>query len=214
MLVPDPSLPLVVAVTGASGALLAHRFLLAAQEVTLPVHLVISRAARRTARLELEDGAPDWPQLAAVCYRDEDLAAPIASGSFPTRGMVVIPCSIKTLAAVAYGLTDNLIARAADVTLKERRQLVLAVRETPLNLVHLRAMTQATEAGAIVMPPVPMFYAGATSVEAMADAFAYRVLDLFGVAHPRAVRWQGASPRATGAGGTEGQSFCDGRNQA
>ncbi|HCO78141.1 MAG TPA: 3-octaprenyl-4-hydroxybenzoate carboxy-lyase [Rhodocyclaceae bacterium] len=185
---------LIVAVTGASGAILAERFLLRAREVAeIELHLILSPAALLTAQLELGKKRRDWTTLADTVYRHDDLAAPLASGSFPTAGMVIIPCSMKTLAAVAHGFSDNLITRAAEVTLKERRRLVLAVRETPLSLVHLRNMMLATEAGAVVMPPVPAFYAGVTTIEAAADQFACRVLDLLGWSHPNAVRWSGGT---------------------
>jgi len=186
---------LVVAVTGASGALLAERLLLRVRELAgIEVHLILSPAALLTAQLELGRKRRDWAALAAVTYRANDLAAPLASGSFATAGMVVIPCSMKTLAAIAHGFSDNLIGRAAEVTLKERRRLVLAVRETPLSLVHLRNMTAVTEAGAVVMPPVPAFYAGVATMTEMADQFACRVLAQFGWSHPATVRWREAVP--------------------
>lgn len=189
---------LVVAVTGASGALLAERFLLRARELPgLELHLIVSPAALLTAQLELGKKRRDWLALADRCYRAEELAAPIASGSFPTAGMVVIPCSMKTLAAIAHGLSDNLIGRAAEVTLKERRRLVLAVRETPLSLVHLRNLVAVTEAGAVVMPPLPAFYAGVATLAEMADQFACRVLEQFGWTHPATFRWGEAEGSAT-----------------
>ncbi len=187
---------LIVGVTGASGAILAERFLLRAREIAaVELHLILSPAALLTAQLELGKKKREWAALADRCYRFDDLAAAPASGSFPALGMVIVPCSMKTLAAVAHGFSDNLITRAAEVTLKERRRLVLAVRETPLSLVHLRNMTQVTEAGAVVMPPVPAFYAGVTTIAEAADQFAYRILALFGWDHPQAVRWSGPNER-------------------
>jgi 4-hydroxy-3-polyprenylbenzoate decarboxylase len=184
---------LVVAVTGASGTMLARSVLLALGDAGFERHLVVSAAGHRTAGFELP-GEP-LAKLAEVVYSWRDIGAPVASGSFPTDGMLVVPCSIRTLSSIAYGISDTLITRAADVTLKERRRLVLSVRETPLHLGHLRAMVAATEAGAIVAPPMPAFYDHPASVEELVDQMAARLLSLFGVALPDASRWAGDGRR-------------------
>lgn len=142
-------------------------------------HLVISRAAERTLAHEIGLGAIErLSSLACRRYDVEDVGAPIASGSLPTRGMIVAPCSIRTLSAIAAGITDNLLVRAADVQLKERRRLVLVARESPLHLGHLRAMLQVTECGAIVAPPVPAFYHRSSDIAEIIDHFARRMIDL------------------------------------
>jgi polyprenyl P-hydroxybenzoate/phenylacrylic acid decarboxylase-like protein len=156
-------------------------------------HLVISRAGALTATAELELGRREIETLGDVAYSDRDIGAAIASGSFQTDGMIVAPCSMRTLAAIATGVTDNLVTRAADVTLKERRRLVLLARETPLTLVHLRNMVTVTEMGAVVFPPVPAFYAKLDSIEAMVAQTVGRVLDLFAVDSPLVRRWSGVS---------------------
>jgi len=154
-------------------------------------HLVLSRGARRTIELEAEMDPEDVIALADVYHDPDDLAAPISSGSFQTIGMVVAPCSMKTLAAISHGYTEDLLARAADVTLKERRRLVLVTRETPLNLIHLRNMVAVTEAGATVLPPVPAFYHHPKSIEDLVHHTVGKVLDQFGIEHRAFQRWQG-----------------------
>lgn len=190
---------LVVAITGATGAVYGVRLLrqLAATP-GVETHLVVSDAAALTLREEVGLQRRDVEALAHVVHRNRDIGASIASGSFQSDGMIVAPCSMKTLAAVAHGLSDNLIARAADVALKERRRLVLMVRETPLNLAHLRNMTAVTEMGAIVFPPLPSFYQQPRSIEEMVDHTVGRVIDLFGIEHGLAPRWGGikAAPEA------------------
>lgn len=158
---------------------------------TFETHLVISDGARTTIRLEagLDPGAVE--ALADVCYAPQDIGAAIASGSFATAGMVVVPCSMKTLAAVASGLSADLLSRAADVTLKERRRLVLVARETPLSLIHLRNMVAATEAGAVILPPVPAFYHRPETIEDLIGQTVGKVLDQFGVEHDLYRRWAG-----------------------
>lgn len=183
---------LVVAISGASGAILGVRLLeVLAQRRTLETHLVISQAARRTIRLETDYTVAQVERLADVVYAPDDLGAAIASGSFATRGMVVIPCSIKTLSAVAHCYAADLIARAADVTLKERRPLVLVVRESPLHLGHLRLMVQATRLGATIYPPLPAFYARPRSLDAIVDQFVGRLLAYLGIANTLYTPWQG-----------------------
>lgn len=195
----DRSRRLVVAITGATGAVYGVRLLrqLAATS-GVETHLVVSDAAALTLHEEVGMQRRDVEALAHVVHRNRDIGASIASGSFQSDGMIVAPCSMKTLAAVAHGLSDNLIARAADVALKERRRLVLMVRETPLNLAHLRNMTAVTEMGAIVFPPLPSFYQQPRSIEEMVDHTVGRVIDLFGIEHGLAPRWGGmkAAPEA------------------
>src|SRR5450830_1715159 len=177
---------LVVAITGATGAVYGVRLLQHLQAIQgVESHLVISDAANLTLHEE-------------VGMQRRDVGAAIASGSFQSDGMIVAPCSMKTLAAVALGLSDNLIARAADVVLKERRRLVLMVRETPFNLAHLRNMTAVTEMGGIVFPPLPSFYQHPASIAEMVDHSIARVLDLVNVEHSLAPRWAGMKAPAGG----------------
>ena len=186
---------LVVAMTGASGAVLGIRLLERLRDVpAVETHLVISRWARQTIRLEGTRTASEVASLADHVYHPEDQAAPISSGSFLTDGMVVVPCSMKTLAGIRAGYGDGLITRAADVTLKERRKLVLVVRETPLSEIHLDNMLSLARMGVSILPPVPAFYAMPSTIEDMVDNFVARVLDQFGVAVPGACRWAGAEP--------------------
>jgi polyprenyl P-hydroxybenzoate/phenylacrylic acid decarboxylase-like protein len=183
---------IVVAITGATGAVYGVRLLQELRRVGhIESHVVISRAGLLSAAAELDLGRRELEALGDVAYADRDIGAAIASGSFKTDGMIVAPCSMRTLAAIATGVTDNLVARAADVTLKERRRLVLLARETPLTLVHLRNMVTVTEMGAVVFPPVPAFYAGLDSLEAMVDQTVGRVLDLFALDSALVRRWSG-----------------------
>ncbi|MDB5604438.1 MAG: polyprenyl P-hydroxybenzoate and phenylacrylic acid decarboxylase family protein [Bradyrhizobium sp.] len=152
-------------------------------------HLVVSRSAQITIAHELGLKISELTALADVVYRIDDIGAAISSGSFKTMGMIIAPCSIRTLSEIASGVTSSLLTRAADVVLKERRKLVLMVRETPLHLGHLRAMTQVTEIGAIVMPPVPAFYARPTSLEDIVNHSIGRALDLFGLESGLVPRW-------------------------
>jgi len=181
----------VVAVTGATGAIYAVRMLQALHAVPdVETHLIVSASGVLNVRHELDASRQDLHALADVVHGVRDVGATLASGAFDTAGMVVVPCSMRTLAAVAHGLSDNLITRAADVTLKERRRLVLMVRETPLNLAHLRNMTAVTEMGGIVFPPLPAFYHRPRSIEEMVDHTVARVLDLFGIQVP-GPQWTG-----------------------
>jgi polyprenyl P-hydroxybenzoate/phenylacrylic acid decarboxylase-like protein len=170
---------------------------------TVETHLVVSRAAHRTLELETGIRPPDVAALADVTHHRGDIAAPIASGSFITLGMAIVPCSMKTLATVAHGGSDDLLTRAADVCLKERRRLVLATRETPLSLIHLRNMVAVTEAGAVVLPPVPAFYHHPRSVEDLLAHLSGKILDQFGIEHDLFPRWEGpqrsAAPVLEGA---------------
>jgi 4-hydroxy-3-polyprenylbenzoate decarboxylase len=184
---------LVVGITGATGAVYAVRMLQALRGVPdVSTHLVVSPAGVLNIKYELNLGRADVHALADHVHSFRDVGATLASGGFDTMGMVVVPCSMRTLAAVANGLSDNLITRAADVTLKERRRLVLMVRETPLNLAHLRNMTSVTEMGGIVFPPLPAFYHHPATLEEMVDHTVARVLDLFGI-HVPGPRWEGTT---------------------
>lgn len=185
----------VVGITGATGAIYAVQLLRRLRESGRETHLVASPAGVLNVHHELGLDRRALEVLADVAYAPGDIGAAIASGSFATEAMVVAPCSMKSLAAIAHGLSDNLLTRAADVTLKERRRLVLMVRETPLNLAHLRNMTAATEMGAIVFPPLPAFYHRPTTVAELIDDTVERVLALIGVelAAPRS--WDGLPPR-------------------
>ena len=190
---------LVVAITGATGAVYGVRLLRQLSNTPgVETHLVVSDAAVLTLHQETGLQRRDVEALAHVVHKNRDIGAAIASGSFQSDGMVIAPCSMKTLASVALGMSDNLIARAADVVLKERRRLVLMVRETPFNLAHLRNMTLVTEMGGIVFPPLPSFYHKPASIEEMVDHTVARVIDLFGVEHALAPRWAGmkAAPDA------------------
>ena len=183
---------LVVAITGATGAVYGVRLLQHLRQLDgVETHLIVSDAAVLTLHQETGLQRKEVEALAHVVHKQDNVGASIASGSFQTDGMVIAPCSMKTLASVAHGLSDNLIARAADVTLKERRRLVLMVRETPFNLAHLRNMTAVTEMGGIVFPPLPSFYHKPQSIDEMVDHTVARVIDLFGIRHDLAPRWNG-----------------------
>ncbi len=182
---------LVVGVTGATGAAYAVRLLaLARQQGDIEVHLVVSSSGSLNIKHELGLNRTQVQDLADHVYSIRDIGATLASGSFATAGMIVVPCSMRTLAAVANGLSDNLITRAADVTLKERRRLVLAIRETPFNLAHLRNMTAVTEMGGIVFPPLPAFYHLPQTISEIIDHSVVRMLELVGIDVPRP-SWQG-----------------------
>ena len=183
---------LIVGITGATGSVYGVEILKALRELAdWESHLVLSDAGALNAWHELQMKRKDVEALAGIAYQPKDIAAAIASGSYLTEGMVIAPCSMKTLAAVAHAHADDLVSRAADVVLKERRRLVLVPRETPLNLAHLRNMVAATEMGAVVFPPVPAFYALPKSLDEMVAHTVARVLDLFGIHSPRLARWQG-----------------------
>jgi 4-hydroxy-3-polyprenylbenzoate decarboxylase len=183
---------LIVAITGATGAAYGVRLLQVLRETPdIETHLVVSDAGLLNLQQELGMNRTQLEALAHVAYLVHDVGATIASGSFQSDGMVVAPCSMRTLAAVAHGLSDNLITRAADVMLKERRRLILMVRETPLNLAHLRNMTSVTEMGGIIYPPLPGFYHRPQTIADMIDHTVSRVIDLLGVPHTLAPRWNG-----------------------
>jgi 4-hydroxy-3-polyprenylbenzoate decarboxylase len=189
---------LVVGISGSSGVIYGIRLLEVLRGVRdVETHLVMSPAARQTIALETDWKPRDVEELADVTYKFGDIAASISSGSYRIDGMVVIPCSMKTLAGIAHSLSDNLLVRAADVTLKERRRLVIVPRETPLHLGHLRLMVAATEMGAILCPPMPAFYQRPTTIEQLIDHTVMRILDLFEITPPSELsrRWLGARER-------------------
>jgi 4-hydroxy-3-polyprenylbenzoate decarboxylase len=191
----------VVAITGATGAVYGVRLLHALSAMPgVETHLVLSDAASLTLHQETGLQRKDVEALAHVVHKNRDIGAAIASGSFLSDGMVVAPCSMKTLAAVAHGLSDNLVARAADVMLKERRRLILMVRETPFNLAHLRNMTAVTEMGGIIFPPLPSFYHRPATIDEMVGHTVSRVIDLLGLEQDGAPRWGGMRSE----GGTQG----------
>lgn len=190
---------LVVGITGASGIVYGVSLLRMLHDLDIEAHLVMSRSAEVTLAHELPLKLSSVHSLAAKVYRTDDIGAAISSGSFPTIGMIIAPCSIRSLAEIATGATSSLLTRAADVTLKERRRLVLMVRETPLHLGHLRAMTAATEAGAIIMPPVPAFYTRPGTLDDIVNQTVGRALDLFGIDAGDAVyRWGECSRKGLG----------------
>ncbi|MGR9044190.1 MAG: UbiX family flavin prenyltransferase [Gammaproteobacteria bacterium] len=173
---------LVIGITGATGAVYGVRLLQVMQSrAEWETHLVISSAGLINLKHELEMSRTDLYKLADVTHENKDIAATIASGGFKTEGMIIAPCSMKTLAAVAHGFGDNLISRAADVALKERRRVVIMPRETPLNLAHIRNMASVTEMGGIIYPPMPAFYSKSNSIEAMVNDAVGRILDMFGI---------------------------------
>ena len=186
---------LVVAISGASGAIYGVRLLQMLRAMPdMQIHLTVSDAGWLNAQQELAMPRAQIEALADVLYPVRDIGAALASGSFQCDGMVIAPCSMRTLAAVAHGLSDNLITRAADVMLKERRRLILMVREAPLNLAHLRNMTSITEMGGIIFPPVPAFYQKPQSIAEMVDHTVSRVVDLLGLAPSNSQRWAGLTP--------------------
>ncbi|KEY60076.1 UbiX family flavin prenyltransferase [Serratia sp. DD3] len=187
---------LIVGISGASGVIYGVRLLQVLRSVEgVETHLVMSQAARQTLALETSLNLRDVQALADVVYDSRDIAASISSGSFKTMGMVILPCSIKTLSGIVNSYTDGLLTRAADVVLKERRPLVLCVRETPLHLGHLRLMTQAAELGAVIMPPVPAFYHRPQTLDDIIDQTVNRVIDQFDIELPQDLftRWQGVN---------------------
>ncbi|MBC3863122.1 UbiX family flavin prenyltransferase [Undibacterium jejuense] len=183
---------LIIAITGATGSVYGVRLLEVLRDLPeVETHLMISEAGVLNLHQEMDFKRKDVETLADVVHNVRDVGASIASGSFLSDGMIIAPCSMKTLASVAHGMSDNLITRAADVVLKERRRLVLMVRETPLNLAHLRNMTAVTEMGGIIFPPLPGFYQRPQSIAEMVDHTVGRVLDMFAVPHQLTPRWHG-----------------------
>ena len=191
---------LIVGISGASGVTYGLRALDACRDLAVESHLILSRAAALTIAEETELSVAEVQARADVAHKVGDVGASIASGSFPTLGMIVAPCSVRTMSEVATGVTWSLLTRAADVTLKERRPLVLMVRETPLHLGHLRTMVKLAEMGAVIAPPLPAFYAKPASLEEMVDQSVGRALDLFGLSWRPVKRWgQDVGPLAGGA---------------
>lgn len=183
---------MIVAITGATGVIYGVRLLqILSTNPTVETHLLISEAGVLNLHQEMDLKRKEVEAYASVVHHVRDVGASIASGSFQSDGMIVAPCSMKTLAAIAHGLSDNLITRAADVVLKERRRLLLMVRETPFNLAHLRNMTAVTEMGGIIFPPLPGFYHRPQSITEMVDHTVGRVLDLFQLPHQLTPRWSG-----------------------
>ncbi len=180
---------LIVGISGSSGVIYGVRLLQALQDTDVTTHLVMTKPAEMTLAYETDLKAADVRALADVSYPISDVGAALASGSFRTMGMVIVPCSMKTLAEIATGMTGNLLSRAADVTLKERRRLVLMARETPLHQVHLKNMLTVTEMGGVIAPPVPAFYAKPANLEEMVDHSIGRALDLFDIENDLTRRW-------------------------
>ena len=196
---------LVVGMTGATGAIFGVRLLQALQDHrSVETHLVMSRWARTTIRLETPYTPADVTALADFSWGSGEQAAPISSGSFRTDGMIIAPCSMKTVAAVRTGYTEGLIGRAADVTLKERRRLVLLARESPLSEIHLENLLALSRMGAVVLPPVPAFYNKPETIDDLVDHVVARTLDQFGLDHPKAKRWSGLEGAGTDAGADSG----------
>ena len=183
--------PVVVGISGASGIVYGVRALQLLREADVPTHLVMSKSAELTLHYELDMALEAVRALATEVHPVKNVGASIASGSFPTAGMLVAPCSVRTMSEIATGVTSTLLTRAADVVLKERRRLVLMVRETPLHTGHLRTMTQLSEMGAVIAPPVPAFYARPETLDDMVTQSVGRVLDLFDLELDQVSRWQG-----------------------
>ena len=186
---------LIIGISGASGAIYGVRLLQVLREVSdVETHLILSQAARQTLALETDFSLREVQALADVVHDARDIAASISSGSFKTAGMVILPCSMKTLSGIVHSYTDGLLTRAADVVLKERRPLVLCVRETPFPLGHLRLLVQAAEMGAVIMPPVPAFYHRPKTLDDVINQTVNRVIDQFDISLPEDLftRWQGA----------------------
>jgi len=183
--------PLIVGISGASGIIYGVRALELLRECGVPTHLVMSKSARLTLHHELDKSLADIEALATEVHAPANVGAAIASGSFPSAGMLVAPCSVRTMAEIATGVTSTLLTRAADVVLKERRLLVLMLRETPLHTGHLRTLTSLSEMGAVIAPPVPAFYTRPQTLDDIVTQSVGRVLDLFGIDSARVQRWQG-----------------------
>ena len=187
----NDTMHLVIAITGCSGVIYGVRLLEACRKLGIETDLIVSQAAEKLLELELDKTIKDIRKLATRNYSQDDLAAPLASGSVKTDGMVIAPCSMKTLGAIASGIADNLITRAADVTLKEGRPLVLVPRETPLNLIHLENMVKLKLAGATILPAMPGFYHEPKEISELIDFIVGKILDVLGVEHKLYRRWQG-----------------------
>lgn len=194
--------PLIVGISGASGVIYGIRLLEILRDLNIETHLVMSRSAEITIAHETDFKIAEVKALAGKTYAQSDIGSAISSGSFKTRGMIIAPCSMRSMSEIATGVTSGLLTRAADVILKERRRLVLMIRETPLHTGHLRTMTQLSEIGAIVAPPVPAFYSRPTSIQAMVDHTVGRVLDLFEIEAGTVKRWKQSEASSRGAQAT------------
>jgi len=192
-------LPLVVGITGASGVIYGVELLKALQNTDVETHLILSESAGRNLAIETKYSIKEVRSMADVVYRNKDVGAAVASGSFLTRGMVVVPCTIKSLSGIAYSYADNLITRAADVTLKEKRTLVMMVRETPLHKGHLEMMARCADLGATILPPMPSFYHGPQSIQDIINQSIGKVLDQLGIEHDLFRRWGSKPEEATKA---------------
>ena len=183
---------IVVGISGASGSIYGFRLLEKLHATpNVETHLILTRAGEKTGHIELGKKAYDWKALSDYSYPVEDIGCRLASGSFQTDGMVIAPCSIHSMSAITHGITDNLLVRAADVTLKERRKLILMVRESPFHLGHLRTMVSLAEMGAVIAPPIPGFYNDPKTILDLVDGSVDRVLDLLGIPAAGARRWDG-----------------------
>jgi len=189
------SLRLIVAITGASGVIYSKRFLEVLREKKIETHLIVSKAAEKVIEHELEMNKKDLGKLARRVCSVDDLSAPFMSGSFQTDGMIIIPCTMKTLAGIAHGYSDNLILRAADVTLKERRKLIVVPRETPLSIVHLRNMLEVAKLGVFVVPAMPAYYHKPKKIDDLVDFVVGKVLDCLGLEHKLFKRWTGVKTK-------------------
>jgi 4-hydroxy-3-polyprenylbenzoate decarboxylase len=187
---------IIVGISGASGAIYGIRLLEALRETDVETHLVISKAATITITQETVYKVSDVKKLADICYNIDDIGAAVSSGSFKTLGMIIVPCSVKTMSEIATGITSNLLSRAGDVILKERRKLVLAVRETPFHLGHLRTMASLAEMGAVIVPPLPAFYPKPETVDEIINHSVGRLLDLFEIENNLVKRWGGLASNA------------------
>ena len=186
---------LIVGITGASGVIYGIRLLeVLSEKKDVETHLVISEAAETTLKFETDRTPEDIRSLADYSYDIRNISAPISSGSFKTDGMIIVPCSIKTMSAISNSYNENLMIRAGDITLKERRKLVLAVRESPLHLGHLKSMERLTEMGAVILPPVPAFYTQPRTIEDIVDYTVGKMLDVFDIEHNLFQRWSGNTP--------------------
>ncbi|MEX1109285.1 MAG: UbiX family flavin prenyltransferase [Dongiaceae bacterium] len=209
----EPVRRLIVGISGASGAVYGIRMLEALRAAGIETHLVMSKSAEMTIAYETDLKAVDVRKLADIVYPAADVGAAIASGSFATMGMVIAPCSIRSMSEIATGVTSSLLTRAADVTLKERRRLVLMLRETPLHSGHLRNLLALSEMGAVIAPPVPAFYARPASVADLVDHTVGRVLDLFGIESNLVNRWGEDAPAARTPHQLKGRKKIRGRNR-
>jgi len=189
------SLRLIVAITGASGTIYGKRLLEVLKEKRVETHLIVSKAAEKVIEYELEMTKKDMERLVSHVYSVDDLSAPLMSGSFQTDGMIIIPCTMKTLAGIAHGYSDNLILRAADVTLKERRKLIVVPRETPLSVVHLRNMLEVAKLGVFVVPAMPAYYHKPKRIDELVDFVVGKVLDCLGLEHKLFKRWAGVKTK-------------------